>query len=230
MRPRALVVCAVLAACARGPRARSEQPVAPEAVQVLVQADTQLNLSREREPWPVEVSLYVLKAEPDEDLDFEAVLSGAAEVFGERLAGEAKTFKAYPGQTMVEVLPVAPEASHILAVAAFREPIGTYWYQTFEIPRVRSTADAPCFYLGLERSEIGGGLFPPPGFDTAAFSVPCPSVSRPAASAADDSKRREPPRLPPASSLPSPPEAPQPPTAPTAPKASAPQGLPRGVK
>ncbi len=226
MRREMLLIAAVSVGCAHAAR-HPPAPVPPEQVQVLVQADSQLNLSREREPWAVWVTLYVLKAELDDELEFKAIVDDGEKILGESLAGPARTFQAYPGTSTVELVDVPPGASHILAVAAFREPIGTYWYQTYEIPHVRSSEDSPCFYLGLERSEVGGGVFPPPGFDTTAFSVACASVLRRTAPSEKKQKRPrprlgEPPTRPePPPGPPAPPDAAKPPTLPS---------LPKGVK
>lgn len=223
-----LLIAAAFFGCAQGAR-RPPAPVPPEQVQVLVQADSQLNLSHEREPWPVEVILYVLKNEIDEELDFTAILDDAEKSLGESLVSAAKPFKVYPGKSAVELVDVPPDATHILAVAAFREPIGTYWYQTYEIPRIRAPEEAPCFYLGLERSEIGGGVFPPPGFDTKAFSVACPSIFRPTATS--EKPRKQKPQLPHISEPPVSPESPPgPPAPPDAAKPPTLPSVPKGVK
>lgn len=223
MKREVLLIAATFVGCVHGGgRTPAPVPVPPAQVQVLVQADSQLNLSREREPWAVWVTLYVLKAEPDEELEFKPIVDDAEKILGESLAGPAKLFQAYPGTSAVQLLDVPPGTSHILAVAAFREPIGTYWYQTYEIPTVRSAEDSPCFYLGLERSEIGGGVFPPPGFDTTAFSVACASVLRRTAPSEKKQKRQRPgepparPEAPPGP--PTPPDAAKPPTLPSLPK------------
>lgn len=155
--------------------AATEPPTQPRAaVQVLVQAGPEINPGDDGQPWPTAVTLYQLRGDPTaapEPLDSAAVLTRGDAAFGELLV-ERREYTAFPDTRARIVVPLGPEATHLVAVANFRESLGDAALLVYPVPDTR-TAD-PCLYLGLERSELDGGAFPPPGFDPAAFATTCP--------------------------------------------------------
>jgi type VI secretion system VasD/TssJ family lipoprotein len=164
------------AACAHAPAPAT--PAAPPRVQVLVQAGPALNLGDDGQPWPTAWTLYQLRADPEGDdrepLDVAAVLADPAAALGELVVDE-QAHTTFPATSTRFTVAVAPEVTHLLALARFREPLGDASYLVFPVPRTAS----PCFYLGLDRSELDGGAFPPPGFDAAAFTTTCsPAAAR----------------------------------------------------
>lgn len=165
---------APLASCAHTPA--TPPPLASARVQVLVQAGPALNLGDDGQPWPTAWTLYQLRADPEGDdrepLDVAAVLADPAAALGE-LVVDAQAHTAFPATATRFVVTLAPEATHLLALARFREPLGDASYLVFPVPRTAS----PCFYLGLDRSELDGGAFPPPGFDASAFTTTCSAAA-----------------------------------------------------
>lgn len=159
------------------------------AVQVLIQAGPVINPGDDGQPWPTAVTLYQLRGDPDAPehapLDSAAVLSRGDAAFGELLL-ERREYTAFPDTRARVVVPLGPETTHLVAVAHFREPLGDAALLVFPVPD-RRTAD-PCLYLGLERSELDGGPFPPPGFDPAAFATTCPPPAAPKQPVPADSK------------------------------------------
>jgi type VI secretion system VasD/TssJ family lipoprotein len=156
--------------------AATESPAPPRAaVQVLVQAGPAINPGDDGRPWPTAVTLYQLRGDPTvaspEPIDGAAVLGRGDAAFGALLV-ERRDYTAFPDTRARLVVPLGPGATHLVAVAHFREPLGDAALLVYPVPDTR-TAD-PCFYLGIERSELDGGAFPPPGFDPAAFATTCP--------------------------------------------------------
>ena len=222
---------ALLTGCRHAP------PTAPApartAVQVLIQAGPAINPGDDGQPWPTALTLYQLRGDPDspehEPLDPTAVLTRGGAAFGDLLL-ERREYTAFPDTRARLVVALGPEATHLVAVAHFREPLGDATLLVYAVPHTRA-AD-PCFYLGLERSELDGGEFPPPGFDPAAFATTCPSPADLAATTTG----RTPPRTPqspvPPDSLTAPqsPKSPVPPASPTAPKSPVPPASPLATR
>ena len=168
-----------------GCRHRATAPPAPPrtAVQVLIQAGPQINPGDDGAPWPTAVTLYQLRADPAELAPFDgaAVLARGDAAFGELMI-ERRDYTAFPGTHTRMVVPLGPGATHLVAVAHFRAPLGDAAVLVYPVPP--TAAADPCFYLGLERSELDGGQFPPPGFDPAQFATTCPPPADPGAAAA----------------------------------------------
>lgn len=163
--------------CTRPPSRPPAAPT-PQQIQVLVQAGPALNLGDDGQPWPTAWTLYQLRADPDasdrEPLDTAAVLGDPDAALADlRLAQHDHT--AFPATASRFVVELAPETTHLLALARFREPIGDASLLVYPVPRRQAAGPTPaCFYLGLDRSELDGGAFPPPGFDAATFATTCP--------------------------------------------------------
>lgn len=162
--------------CAHG-TAAPPPAAATTRVQVLVQAGPSLNLGDDGQPWPTAWTLYQLRSDPAapdrEPLDVAAVLADPDAALAGLVAAQ-QPHTAYPGTAARFVVELAPEVTHLLALARFREPLGDASYLVFPVPR---RDDGACFYLGLDRSELDGGAFPPPGFDAAAFATTCPPAA-----------------------------------------------------
>lgn len=206
-----LVSGAGLLACRR---AAPEPPAPPRtAVQLLIQAGPAINPGDDGQPWPTALTIYQLRGDPEapdhEPLDLATLRAAGDAAFGDLLLAK-RDYTAFPDTRARLVITLGPGATHLVAVAHFREPLGDAALLVYPVPAARA-AD-PCFYLGLERSELDGGEFPPPGFDPAAFATTCPPPlplpDPPAASPAA-------PALP--AAAPRPPERPAPPSAPRAP-------------
>ena len=162
------------------PHSPSAPPPPRSAVQVLIQAAPVINPGHHGEPWPTALTIYQLRGDPEapdhEPFDLVTLESRGDAAFGDLLVSK-RDYTAFPDTRARLVLPLGPEATHLVAVAHFREPLGDAALLVFPVPDTRS-AD-PCFYLGLERSELDGGEFPPPGFDPTAFATICPIPGRP---------------------------------------------------
>jgi type VI secretion system VasD/TssJ family lipoprotein len=175
-------------------------------VQVLVQAGPALNPGDDGQPWPTAWTLYQLRG-ADLPADPDAVLADPARALGDRIV-QQDDHTAFPSTRARLVVPLAPGAGMLLAVARFRRPLTGASVRAFPVPAARP-GPAPCFYLGLERSELAGGAAPPPGFDRAAFPA-CPPPAAPPPSDAPSPA----PELPPVPSDTPPTAAPPPPAAP----------------
>ncbi len=168
--------------CVLACRPHSAAPPAPprSAVQLLIQAAPVINPGHHGEPWPTALTIYQLRGDPEapdhEPFDLAILEARGDAAFGELLVSK-RDYTAFPDTRARLVVPLGPEATHLVAVAHFREPLGDAALLIFPVPDTRS-AD-PCFYLGLERSELDGGEFPPPGFDPTAFATLCPVPGRP---------------------------------------------------
>lgn len=161
--------------------ATTTSPVTPAGqIQLLVQAGPALNLGDDGQPWPTAWTLYQLRADPEgpgrEPLDVAAVLADPDAALADLLLAQ-QAHTAFPATSARIVVELAPEATHLLALARFREPLGDASYLVHAVPRRTTTGDASCFYLGLDRSELDGGAFPPPGFDAAVFATACPPAT-----------------------------------------------------
>lgn len=181
-RPLVLVALATLAC---KPKEQSCDPGQIEwGVQLQIQASQLINPDPNGEPLPTVVRFYQVKGElAMDDLDFATLWqSDDPKQLGERfLSAEEMTI--FPGQQDQRLLPVEKDATHIIAAAWFREPLGNTWFGTYEIPRrhpevVCSEAPEshlypnPCVYVLLDRSLVSGGATPPPGF-TVQAGVKC---------------------------------------------------------
>ncbi len=170
-----LALLLTLPACRHTP---PKPPTPRTAVQVLIQAGPAINPGEDGQPWPTALTLYQLGGDPDapghEPLDPAAVLSRGDAAFGDLLL-DRRDYTAFPDTRARLVIKLGPEATHLVAVAHFREPLGDAAVLVYPVPHTHDVD--PCLYLGLERSELDGGEFPPPGFDPAAFITTCPSLA-----------------------------------------------------
>lgn len=156
-------------------------------VRVVVQSTEEINVDQDGSPRATSLHVYQLKGgrSLDVPLDFRQVWQeGAAAVFGDELLKEEE-LTIYPGKTEVfEVKPDA-EATHIVAAAIFREPVGSSWYAEWETPKFhgdsvclaekkKQTYEDPCFLVFMEGSQIDGGHKAPPGMDAKALPIACP--------------------------------------------------------
>lgn len=149
-------------------------------VQLLIDATNMINPDTNGEALPTVVRLYQVRGEIVLDnLDFSTVWeSEDVKALGEGfLAVEELTI--YPGQNDQRLLPIESDATHIVATGWFREPLGTTWFGSYEIPLrhpdvvCKKAPESriypnPCFYVLLDRSAIAGGATPPSGFETSA--------------------------------------------------------------
>jgi type VI secretion system VasD/TssJ family lipoprotein len=224
-----LLLLAALAACK--PRHTCEQPDAPVQLQLLADADRDLNPDEDGAPWATNLRVYELKAGAELDrLDFDAVYRDGEKAFGEAFLA-VHEFVAFPARRARWTLALKPETAHVVTVGLFRRPIGDAWYQVYDVPQRhaarRCEAEArgeslpdPCVYLALERSELDGGSFPPAGFDVQAFTTACAPVVA-AAPAPPPRRRPRKPKLPSLPTLPRVPELPNTPSVPELPQAPA---------
>lgn len=156
------------------------------AVRVLLQPTDQLNLDDDGEPLPTVVRLYQLKGDMNlQMIDFQQVWQDGGEAaFGDEYISEQQ-MTVYPGRPeVVEVEPDA-QASHLLAVAIFREPMGQSWYRVWAMPKYHGhsvcaaqkqgkTWGDPCFYVLIDRNQVDGGHTAPAGFDREKVTIECP--------------------------------------------------------
>ncbi len=145
-----------------------------------------MNMDDEGNPRTTVLRIYQLQGGRTLDsMDFDSVFENPTEFFGDELVGE-KELPVYPERAEVIEIEAVPEATHVVAVALFREPTGNTWYREWEVPqfhghsvcRAEKTKEEwgdPCFYLTIEGTELDGGHQPPPAFDADKFEgLSCP--------------------------------------------------------
>lgn len=155
-------------------------------VRVVVQSTEEINLDPEGTPRATSLRIYQLKGGRtlDVPLDFRQVWQDAKVVFGDELLKEEE-LTIYPAKTEVFEIKPEDEATHFVATAIFREPVGSAWYSEWETPKFhgdsvclaeakKQTYEDPCFLLFMEGSQIEGGHKPPPGMDVKALAIACP--------------------------------------------------------
>jgi len=120
-----------------------------------------------------------------ENLDYDDTMDSPEEALGELLLAQRDLF-VDPDTVEKIVIEPDPNATHILAVAGFREPFGSAWYSIYRIPLDHGTAVCehkaanrkkdfpkplgnPCFYISLEDYRIEGGLRAAPSFERDRF-------------------------------------------------------------
>lgn len=208
----------------------------PATVQALIQVSDVVNVGEGGESWPTKLVVYQLSGSTslDQQLDPAALESEGEKVFGDEFV-DKRELTAYPTARERMELSLKPNVTHLVVVAQLRETIGTAWYATMAVPagtrdqQCAATAKGdeppmPCLYVALERSELAGGAFPPPGFSTSEFGVSCAAIAAPKKKKAKKGPPQMPnvpqtPQVPKTPTTPELPSAPRAPTAPSAPKA-----------
>jgi type VI secretion system VasD/TssJ family lipoprotein len=111
---------------------------------VLIQAGPAINPGDDGQPWPTTLTLYQLRGDPDasEPLDPAIVLTRGGAAFGDLLL-DRREYTAFPDTRARLVVSLGPEATHLVAVAHFREPLGDAAVLVYPVPHTRA-AD-PCF-------------------------------------------------------------------------------------
>jgi len=155
-------------------------------VRVVVQSTPEINLDPEGTPRATSLRIYQLKGGRTLDipLDFRQVWQDGKAVFGDELLKEEE-LTIYPGKTEVFEIKPEDEATHFVAAAIFREPVGSAWYSEWETPKFhgdsvclaeakKQTYEDPCFLVFMEGSQIDGGHKPPPGMEAKSLAVVCP--------------------------------------------------------
>lgn len=155
-------------------------------VRVVVEPTPEINLDPEGTPRATALRIYQLKGgrSLDVPLDFQQVWQNSAEAFGDELLKEEE-LTIYPGKPDVFEIEPEADATHFVAVAIFREPVGSAWYAEWEAPQYhgysvcaakekKQTYEDPCFMIFMEGSQLDGGHKPPPGMNTEAIAVSCP--------------------------------------------------------
>lgn len=155
-------------------------------VRVVVQATPEINLDAEGTPRATSLKVFQIKGgrSLDVPLDFRQVWQDAPSAFGDELLKEEE-LTIYPDKIDVFDIEPDPEATHIVAAAIFREPLGSSWYAEWEVPEFHGDSvcmaekkkqpyEDPCFLVFMEGSQIDGDHEPPPGMDPAAIPIACP--------------------------------------------------------
>lgn len=215
------------AAAACKPRGRCDAKPGPLPVQLLALGGPNLNPRAEDEaPCPVTFSVFQLKSGAGlDELDFETVLDQREKAFGDAFL-KVEQHVIFPGGHERWLLEIDPNATHLVTVAEFREPLGDAWYQVYAVPRdhPQQACDAaargkpigdPCLYLSFEEFEVSGGQFPAAGFDLRTFETTCAPVATLPAKKRRKRRDLRMPSLPP-TDIPQPPSL-NPPTTPAAP-------------
>lgn len=174
-------------------------------VRVVVQPTPEINLDPEGTPRATSLRIYQLKGgrSLDVPLDFQQVWQDAASAFGDELLKDEE-LTIYPGKPDVFEIEPEAEATHLVAVAIFREPVGSAWYAEWEVPQYhgysvcaaeakKQTYEDPCFLVFMEGSQIDGDHKPPPGMETEAIPIECPPPPlkvKPQPPAPDDGKKK----------------------------------------
>lgn len=155
-------------------------------VRVAVQPTDEINLDPEGTPRATSLRVYQIKGgrSLDVPLDFRQVWQDAKSAFGDELLKEEE-LTIYPGKPDVFEIEAEEEATHFVAAAIFREPVGSAWYAEWETPKFhgdsvcmaqkkKQTYEDPCFLIFMEGSQLDGGHKPPPGMDADVLGIVCP--------------------------------------------------------
>lgn len=169
---------------------------------VLVQPAGTINPDEQGESLATVIRIYQLSGDVAlSTLDFRDAWQKGKEAFGDEfLAEEERTI--YQGRPETIELEPDPKATHVVAVAIFREPGGVSWYRTWEVPkyhgdsmciaeRQQKTLPDPCFYLLIDGSTLDGGHTPPPGWDPKLTTVQCPGPPLKVKPPAPESKKEK---------------------------------------
>lgn len=155
-------------------------------VRVFVQASDDINLDIEGNAQTTTVRLYQLSGGRSLDLplEFRQVWQSDEEAFGDELL-KKEELTIYPDKG--ELFEIVPEegATHFVAAAIFREPVGSSWYVEWEVPefhgysvcaaeKKKQTYEDPCLLISMEGSFVDGGHKAPPGIDVEAIPIACP--------------------------------------------------------
>lgn len=185
--PLVLALLLVLPACKKkeGETCKPEEKNFTK-VRVVVQPTPDINPDPEGTPRATSLRVYQLKGGRtlDVPLDFLQVWKDAPSAFGDELLKEEE-LTIYPDKLDVFEIEPDPEATHLVAAAIFREPLGSSWYAEWEVPQYhgdsvcmaekkKQTYEDPCFLVFMEGSQIDGGHKPPPGMEVAKLPVTCP--------------------------------------------------------
>jgi type VI secretion system VasD/TssJ family lipoprotein len=157
-----------------------------KTVRVVVQSTDEINVDSEGTPRATSLRIYQIKGGRSLDipLDFRQVWQDGKAAFGDELLKEEE-LTIYPGKVDVFEIKPEDEASHFVAAAIFREPMGSSWYAEWETPKFhgdsvclaekkKQTYEDPCFLIFMEGSQIDGSHKPPPGMDAKALPIACP--------------------------------------------------------
>lgn len=179
----ALLVAALASGQACKPKTSCKPGDIEWGVQLSIEASPSINPGADGQPLPTLLRIYQLRGElAVEGLDFDALWkSENPSDLGDAFLS-AEEITVFPGRRDTRTLPVEAEATHVLVAALFREPVGTTWFTTYEIPRrhpevVCSKAPEtreypnPCFFVLVDRNHVAGGPTPPPG------ATPDPSMT-----------------------------------------------------
>lgn len=239
----ALALGAVSCKKNKEPTCNPEEFAEFKKVRVLIQPTDQLNLDDEGNPLSVVFRIYQLKGDTTLDIiSFDKVWEEGGKVaFGDEYLDE-KEFIVYPDKPDVIEIEPNPEATHFLAVAIFRDPIGQDWYRVWDVPKwhghsvcaAQGRGEAwpdPCFYVLLDGYLVDGGHTPPSGWNKQTFAevqCPGPPMKTPPPPPQNDKKKKKKrkklkdlkdAKVPETPETPQAPSAPEAPTAPEAPSA-----------
>lgn len=214
-------------------------------VRVVVQPTDQLNPDDEGAALSVVFRVYQLSGDTSlTSVDFETVWQkGGEAAFGNEFLAEQEII-VYPAKNEMLELTVDPAATHIVAVAIYREPVGQNWLRVWQVPKWHGHSVCaaerqgmpwpdPCFYVLLDRYRVEGGHTPPAGFDVSAATVECPGppLTQPPPEPVQakgkkkrkvDAKDLQDAQVPPTPSTPTTPSAPEAPATPGSPEAPTP--------
>jgi type VI secretion system VasD/TssJ family lipoprotein len=191
------------------PADRSAPPCAhPPRLQLSAVAAPQLNLSPGGEPWPLHLRLYQLAGAPRRPPGIADLRADDGALGVRVLAREDRVI--YPGEHTTWLIDQDPAATHIAALALFRQPGPAGWFQALPLPGPSAcTPAAPCLRLTLGRNLLTAAPHQPTDDPDAPQCAPW-ALQEPSAGQLPPPKDR--PSLP--NPPPSPPSAPPPPSAP----------------
>lgn len=149
-----------VSACARS----TEEPCSPDrsrapSVDLVVTSSRNLNPSAEQQSLPVVLRLYILTRRPSpEELEFSKLWTQDEDVFGDALADDHE-LTVYPDQVLTRALAIPDGATHLLAVAVYRNPGSNDWYRLLSLPAPEDEESchdegATCVSLRLERYRV----------------------------------------------------------------------------
>lgn len=145
MRIALLLMFAGIGACSAAapePKAAKRETCPPSTIKIALSASERSNATPEGSGRPVQLRVYQLQADTKlRGSTFEDIWQKDKEVLATDLKSVAE-YTVFPGKPEEIVVTRGPDVNFLGLVALFREPKGTDWYLSYELPAARQSP--PC--------------------------------------------------------------------------------------
>lgn len=186
-----------------------EEEAKERKFQVFLQPTEDMNLGVNGEPLPTFVRVYQL----DKDVNLyrlkpEDLREDDSKIPDAKVLDKTEILLNPKEKNQLELSP-DENASHLMLMAFFRQPMGNKWYETIDISvddskkackdkkakKEEENQEKPssCVFVLVGRNQIDSGLTPPSGFDRKQVTIKCapPPMRRQSAKQEDDDKKKD---------------------------------------